>query len=502
MRNPKSAIFVLFSILLLIAGGFVSEVFSQDPFGRPELKKPPKTSETKKRKRQAATSTVHASRKGPDTSITAQPDKPTPDPQPLAPDERARAIESFQKEDFEKSVELLNQVIAKNPKDAELMYYLGDAYSKIGKHSAEAKKAYEDAINLDPKNATPGTYYNLGLACEDLKLNDLAIQRYNEAISRNPEYVDAYLSLGDVYSSQNGHSQAFENYEKAFRLKTTIDDPVAFFNAGLAASRMAKKEKAIEWLVKAIELKFDPLSEAYYNLGLVYFDSGESEKAIDAFNTQLRLKSDDERAAWAYGRLGELYDDKKKIAEAIDAYSHAVALSPDDMDSWRNLASLYLSTRPKPLYAEAIQSASQILKNIPAGQEANYLQSIYTSYFVRGRAMLGQGNYQEAYDALKQAKTYVTQIKVQPGDISRAGDTSYYFGVACFKLNKMDEARSALVEAIQKGLSAPRLEIASHDYLLQVYVASNNQTGIADECKLIADKSWPINNSKCAAVPK
>jgi outer membrane protein OmpA-like peptidoglycan-associated protein len=45
-----------------------------------------------------------------------------------------------------------------------------------------------------------------------------AIESFNEAINRDPKYIDAYLSLAGVYGQLKDHKKCVETYEKAFAL--------------------------------------------------------------------------------------------------------------------------------------------------------------------------------------------------------------------------------------------------------------------------------------------
>jgi outer membrane protein OmpA-like peptidoglycan-associated protein/tetratricopeptide (TPR) repeat protein len=58
--------------------------------------------------------------------------------------------------------------------------------------------------------------YNKGLEkAQDGKFKD-AIESLQEAINRDPKYIDAYLSLAGVYGQMKNHAQSVATYEKAF----------------------------------------------------------------------------------------------------------------------------------------------------------------------------------------------------------------------------------------------------------------------------------------------
>lgn len=60
--------------------------------------------------------------------------------------------------------------------------------------------------------------YNKGLEkAQDGKFKE-AIESLNEAINRDPKYIDAYLSLAGVYGQMKNHAQSVATYEKSFAI--------------------------------------------------------------------------------------------------------------------------------------------------------------------------------------------------------------------------------------------------------------------------------------------
>ena len=127
---------------------------------------------------------------------------------------------------------------------------------------------YQEEIHKHPES--PEAYYNLGKAYLGRPVwPDLikARKAFRQAIALNPNYVEAYNSLGISY-------QGFE-----FGLVTYG----TFY------------DKAIEAHKAAIRIKPD-YAEAYLGLGRVYFALGQREQAIEALQQAISIKPDYEEA--------------------------------------------------------------------------------------------------------------------------------------------------------------------------------------------------------------
>ena len=105
---------------------------------------------------------------------------------------------------------------------------------------AEAKKSFEDELEIDPKNAN--AEYVLGeLARTD---NDLsaATRHYTRAVKLDAGFAEAYLGLGMSLNSEKRFQEAIpplENYEKL-----APDSPTGHFQLALAYAGVGRKQDA------------------------------------------------------------------------------------------------------------------------------------------------------------------------------------------------------------------------------------------------------------------
>lgn len=123
---------------------------------------------------------------------------------------------------------ILPKVVAWLPEKSGAWYRLGVACKQVGQLN-EAIAAYQRAIELDPKDATP--HNNLGNVYKVLKQYDDAIAAYQKAIELDPKDAFPHYGLGNIYSNLGRHDEALTAYQHAIEL----DPKFALPHMGLAA---------------------------------------------------------------------------------------------------------------------------------------------------------------------------------------------------------------------------------------------------------------------------
>ncbi len=115
--------------------------------------------------------------------------------------------------------------------------------------------------------------------------------------------------------------------------------------AEMEAGNYARAAEALEALVAQEPENAD----AHFNLGLAYFNLGEYEKAVPAFERVLEL--DTERASAVYHNLGVLEYQRGRLNEAVAQFQAAIEADPEDPDTHYQLGATYLQ--------QALQSGMQ-----------------------------------------------------------------------------------------------------------------------------------------------
>jgi len=90
-------------------------------------------------------------------------------------------------------------------------------------------------------------------------------------------------------------------------------DALNYNNTGISYTKKANYEQAITYFKKAIETD-SSMTNAYYNLGSVYKYTGNTDKAINAFQLLLRNAPNDDETAYI---LAGLYFDKQDYEKSL-----------------------------------------------------------------------------------------------------------------------------------------------------------------------------------------
>ena len=135
----------------------------------------------------------------------------------------------------------------------------------------------------------------------------------------------------------------------------------------------------------------DPLTADEHNdLGVAYFEQGETRRAANEFERAVAL-----RPTWARAlvNLGDARLALGEVPGAIDAYQRAVALTPDDPGAANNLAWALLQDPTRWVEAEPIIDGALARHPEPRGY---YLDTL-------GALRLRKGDYHGALDAFRDA---------------------------------------------------------------------------------------------------
>jgi|GEM_PF-585412 len=183
-------------------------------------------------------------------------------------------------EEYEKGAEYYKKYLDIRPDDPDAFFHLGVCHEKSGE-SEDALLDYRKAIDLQSENEIiiyenivlyalairninphdTENLYTLGIAYQELKDVDKAIQYYEKIPDIDSEHTDAYIAIGNVYAKSEKYEKAIQYLDKALSIK---DDPtVSAFKESLN-SLVQKQEFEEEDTISdedsgtAIEKPYDP----------------------------------------------------------------------------------------------------------------------------------------------------------------------------------------------------------------------------------------------------
>ena len=147
-------------------------------------------------------------------------------------------------------------------------------------------------------------------------------QLYEQAVAKDPKYVEAWDSLGYTYNVLRQYAKAEAALRKALELDPAAR--LAHINLGLALEGQKKYEEAISEFLK--ELEVNPKnSRAHADLGRVYVITKQFEKAVPELETASQATLND---AAVFFNLGRAYAGAQQPDKAVKALEHSVEIEP------------------------------------------------------------------------------------------------------------------------------------------------------------------------------
>lgn len=282
-------------------------------------------------------------------------------------------------------VDKISRLLAKNPKDDQLYYQRAEAYYNAELYDLSAEDASR-AIELD---SSQWEYYHL---LADAQLDGLqskeALETLEKYISINPNRIPSLLKLSEFQF-------ILKKYDEALR---TIDIIV----------RQSPQE-----------------GEAYYMLGQIYSEMGDTVKSINSYQTSVEMNASNPDAWLSIGNLLTAQGNR----QAFRYFDNGLSVTPGYIPL---LTSKGYALQLFGQYEAAIDVFDQIISQSPQDPTAHYNKGVV--YFK-------QANYEQA------DKSFFRAQKSDP--------SNYLFylnrGFALEKLSRNEEALSEYENAKRLG---------------------------------------------------
>ena len=247
---------------------------------------------------------------------------------------------------------------------------------------------------------------------------ELAVEMMKGIIEEDPDVIDAYFSLGNLYFKNQKFEESLEWYFKTLERKP--NDAFTVINIANSYMMMGNIEEAERFVLSVIE-SIPPDSQINFILGNIYNAKKEYEEAIKYYKECLRLNPS---SPSAYCALGGIFIVQGNLDEGEKHLKKAVELNPDLRNLHYNLALLF---EERGNFERAIEEYKIELVNIPHNFKASFnLSRIFRtlrreeeeikwldktmeinpnfplSYFYLARIYLNQGQrFQEAISLIK-----------------------------------------------------------------------------------------------------
>ncbi|HUU35919.1 MAG TPA: sulfatase-like hydrolase/transferase, partial [Vicinamibacterales bacterium] len=283
----------------------------------------------------------------------------------------------------------------------------------LGYVGGASAKNLEERPRRDPKDAIE-LYNLLQLAGSDSEAGryDEAAAKVQQALAVDPDIIEAYSRLGNIYTKADKHAEAAAAYRQALTL-----DPehlLSTYNLALSYRALGKIDEAIVGFERTQQL--DPRSgRANFQLGDIYMQRGEPAKALEVLQNGLTLEVD--RAPFLV-KLAEAHLELKQIDQAEAALNEAIRLRPDVPRGQYNLA-LILEQRGRGDQARAAYEVEATRNPKNYGAQFNLAKLLQQ----QGRLADATARYRAAVEArpeFAEGYLYLAKALLDGGDLRGA----------------------------------------------------------------------------------
>ena len=195
-----------------------------------------------------------------------------------------------------------------------------------------------------------------------------AVALIGQIIEEDPDVIDAYFTLGNLYFKKREFDHALENFFKVFEKRQDAFTVINVANSYMGMGEIEEADKFVRSIIDSIP----PDSQLYYVLGNIKMLKEEKEEAIKYYKECIKLNPS---SASAYGALGGVYVTEERFDEAESYLIKAEEHNPALRNLHYNWALLH---EEKGDLVKAAEAYKQELENIPHNFKACFnLSRVY-----------------------------------------------------------------------------------------------------------------------------
>ncbi len=215
---------------------------------------------------------------------------------------------------------------------------LGKVASGIRNHLGESLASVQK-YDAPPENVTTPSLealksYSLGYQAMVLKSDyDAAVPLFQQALSLDPNFAMAYARLGTTYFNLNETARATESLRQAYERREHLSEREKLYIGAhyelVVTGNLEAARKAFELFAQTY-----PREAPYTNLGIIYSQLGDYDKAMAAFEQAVRIGP---ATGNRYANLVNGYLQLKRVDQALATVREAQASKIDSPEIHVNL---------------------------------------------------------------------------------------------------------------------------------------------------------------------
>jgi len=247
-----------------------------------------------------------------------------------------------------------------------------------------------------------------------------------------------------------------------FSLTNSIKAYGSFIKAYMESEKPNGRIEVVTGLFRRAIREDNKFWEAYYNLGIVYFNSGSYDKALQQFNKVIQALPNFDKSY--FGR-GLIYEKQNKYDLAIADFKKVTELNPNDFKPFFKLGEISLKQKQ---YKKAVTFLTQATKINPSYAPAYYI--LGNIYYEQNRYRKAIGYYKKATklddknalyhlklgDCYYRSEIYYNALNEINTSINlRSNDAMAYFlkGITIYKQAVLQELVNAFLEILSENNS-------------------------------------------------
>lgn len=276
------------------------------------------------------------------------------------------AMIKFKEENYEKSEELFEQVLAKDPKYKTQIIYekLGDISLKEHNDTDRALEFFTKSLRI---NANEILFIKIGRCYEIKKMFDKALNEYKKAYEINPSLVWTFFHMGCVLAKMK-NPEALKYLEMAYeREKENIDILQHYANELVQSEKEEDVNKGIEILEKAKDFYIGNV-DLLCSLAIGYERKGRLDDAIallEQANNYPAFFSDQ----YKLYQLAFYYEKNKNFSKAVEFFKSVLLINKSSIRSLLHLGVIFKTAKE---YKKAFKCFRSVLEIEPNNSIANY----------------------------------------------------------------------------------------------------------------------------------
>lgn len=238
---------------------------------------------------------------------------------------QALAEELLSRGFLDESEEILKRLAEKTPEKSEL--YIPLAEIAIENNAIDAAFEYLDRVY--PQDACyPESLLVAADLYQVLDMPEVSEMKLKEAQKLLPDESILEFALGELYYTTERFEEALMSYQK-LKSEGIEDFPGILMDEriGASLSMLGKFEEAVPFLEAAVEKS--ATDDRLFQLGFIYFQMKEYQKAIDYFQ-QLQVLNPEYQSLYLY--LAEALQEEERLEEAQLVLEEGIEMNPYQVD--------------------------------------------------------------------------------------------------------------------------------------------------------------------------